>query len=86
MNSALQCLSNTPPLNEYFVSGKYKDHVNKVNPLGTKGKLAEEFGSLLKVSDTQKKAQSNSSTKRKKKPSFPANVDDKLDRRCPKEL
>jgi ubiquitin carboxyl-terminal hydrolase 4/11/15 len=48
MNSALQCLSNTAPLNEYFISNKYKDHINKTNPLGMQGKLAREFGELIK--------------------------------------
>ena len=49
MNSALQCLSNTVPLTDYFLSGKYKTEINKTNPLGMKGKIAEEYGSLLKV-------------------------------------
>lgn len=49
MNSALQCLSNTPLLTEYFISGKYKSELNKTNPLGMKGRIAEEYGSLLKV-------------------------------------
>jgi ubiquitin C-terminal hydrolase len=51
MNSALQCLSNTVELKEYFVSGKYKSEINKTNPLGMKGKVAEEFGALIKVTD-----------------------------------
>ena len=49
MNSALQCLSNTVPLTDYFLSGKYKTEINKTNPLGMKGKIAEEYGALLKV-------------------------------------
>ena len=48
MNSALQCLSNTPPLSTYFASGKYKADVNKRNPLGMKGQLADTFGDLMK--------------------------------------
>jgi ubiquitin C-terminal hydrolase len=48
MNSALQCLSNTVPLAEYFLSDKYMQDINKVNPLGLKGKLAKEFAALLK--------------------------------------
>ncbi|KAL9658083.1 hypothetical protein ABK040_012997 [Willaertia magna] len=48
MNSALQCLSNTIPLRDYFYSGEYKEHINKVNPLGSKGKLAKEFAALIK--------------------------------------
>jgi ubiquitin carboxyl-terminal hydrolase 4/11/15 len=48
MNSALQCLSNTVPLREYFVEGKFKNEVNKSNPLGMKGAIAENFGGLLR--------------------------------------
>jgi len=48
MNSALQCLSNTPFLNEYFVEGRYKDEINTKNPLGMKGAIADVFGMLLK--------------------------------------
>lgn len=49
MNSALQCLSNTPPLTEYFLSGQYKSDINKTNPLGMKGRIAEEYANLIKV-------------------------------------
>ena len=48
MNSALQCLSNTPRLNKYFSSGKYKGDINKRNPIGMKGQLADAFGDLMK--------------------------------------
>lgn len=48
MNSALQCLSNTKELNEYFTSERYKQEINKTNPLGMKGRIAEEFGTLMK--------------------------------------
>eukprot|EP01103_Thecamoeba_quadrilineata_P004151 TRINITY_DN1387_c0_g1_i4.p1 TRINITY_DN1387_c0_g1~~TRINITY_DN1387_c0_g1_i4.p1 ORF type:complete len:787 (+),score=121.77 TRINITY_DN1387_c0_g1_i4:945-3305(+) len=48
MNSALQCLSNTPPLNRYFLSEEYKKEINRNNPLGMKGNLAEQYGSLMK--------------------------------------
>lgn len=34
MNSALQCLSNTPELSLYFLSGLYKSELNESNPLG----------------------------------------------------
>jgi ubiquitin carboxyl-terminal hydrolase 4/11/15 len=37
MNSALQCLSNTPTLNDYFITANYKNDINKNNPLGMKG-------------------------------------------------
>ncbi|KAM0750823.1 UCH-domain-containing protein [Meredithblackwellia eburnea MCA 4105] len=47
MNSALQCMSNTKELQEYFVSGVYKDELNPDNPLGMNGKVAEAFGELI---------------------------------------
>ena len=48
MNSSLQSLSNTVPLASYFISNQYKQEMNKDNPLGTGGKLAEQFAQLLK--------------------------------------
>eukprot|EP00956_Cyclotella_meneghiniana_P012651 scaffold18002_cov20-Cyclotella_meneghiniana.AAC.1 len=47
MNSSLQCLAHTAPLREYFLSREYKKDLNKENPLGTGGELAEEFAGLL---------------------------------------
>lgn len=47
MNSALQCMSNTVELQQYFVSGVYKQELNTDNPLGMGGALAEAFGNLL---------------------------------------
>jgi ubiquitin carboxyl-terminal hydrolase 15 len=49
MNSTLQCLSNTPPLRHYFASGKFLKDINRGNPLGHEGKLAESFGNLLQL-------------------------------------
>eukprot|EP00164_Ancoracysta_twista_P000126 GFYU01000183.1.p1 GENE.GFYU01000183.1~~GFYU01000183.1.p1 ORF type:complete len:1042 (-),score=289.47 GFYU01000183.1:66-3191(-) len=49
MNSSLQCLSHSKYLKNYFVSNRYLSQINKTNPLGMKGQLAEEFGELLKV-------------------------------------
>ena len=48
MNSAVQCLSNTYELQQYFVSGVYRDELNVDNPLGMGGAIAEAFGSLIK--------------------------------------
>ncbi|XP_043934596.1 ubiquitin carboxyl-terminal hydrolase 4-like [Protopterus annectens] len=48
MNSALQCLSNTPPLTDYFLKGEYWGEINKENPLGMMGKIAEAYGELIK--------------------------------------
>lgn len=47
MNSALQCLSNAPALTEYFLSDKYKAHINRENPLGMKGQLAEQYATTI---------------------------------------
>ncbi|OMH83045.1 Ubiquitin carboxyl-terminal hydrolase 4 [Zancudomyces culisetae] len=47
MNSALQCLSNTWELTEYFLSGVYTREVNVTNPLGMKGEIAKQYGKLM---------------------------------------
>ncbi|KAG0151750.1 hypothetical protein CROQUDRAFT_56628 [Cronartium quercuum f. sp. fusiforme G11] len=47
MNSALQCMSNCPELKQYFLSGVYTRELNRVNPLGMGGKVAETFGQLI---------------------------------------
>lgn len=47
MNSTLQCLAHTEPLQRYFLSGVYKNDLNRANPLGTGGELAMQFASLL---------------------------------------
>lgn len=48
MNSSLQCLSNTIPLRDYFINNNYKKDINKNNPIGMKGNIAEKYGELLK--------------------------------------
>lgn len=47
MNSALQCMSNCPELKTYFLSRVYIDELNRTNPLGMGGKVAETFGQLI---------------------------------------
>lgn len=47
MNSALQCLSNSPQLTHYFLSDQYKQEINQENPLGMKGEIAEAYGQLV---------------------------------------
>jgi len=44
--SALQCLSHTPLLRTYFLSSRYAMDINRSNPLGTGGKLAESFATV----------------------------------------
>ncbi|XP_054022957.1 ubiquitin carboxyl-terminal hydrolase 4 [Dryobates pubescens] len=48
MNSALQCLSNTPPLTDYFLEDKYEAEINQNNPLGMRGEIAEAYADLIK--------------------------------------
>jgi ubiquitin carboxyl-terminal hydrolase 4/11/15 len=48
LNSALQCLSHTPELTRFFVSDAYKEDINRNNPLGTGGRLADSFSNLIK--------------------------------------
>jgi len=48
LNSAIQCLSNTAPLTQFFLSNAFKRDINKSNPLGMKGQLADCYGALLK--------------------------------------
>ncbi|OXG79192.1 ubiquitin carboxyl-terminal hydrolase 4/11/15 [Cryptococcus neoformans var. grubii Br795] len=47
MNSAVQCLSNTKELSQYFLSGVYTDELNRDNPLGMQGQIAEAFGQVV---------------------------------------
>uniref|UniRef100_A0A3P9ITE6 Ubiquitin carboxyl-terminal hydrolase n=1 Tax=Oryzias latipes TaxID=8090 RepID=A0A3P9ITE6_ORYLA len=48
MNSALQCLSNAPPLTEYFLDDQYEAEINRENPLGMRGEIAEAYADLVK--------------------------------------
>ncbi|KAI8814802.1 hypothetical protein BJ742DRAFT_887384 [Cladochytrium replicatum] len=48
MNSTIQCLSGTVPLARYFMDGSYRKHVNKANPLGTKGQIVDGFAELVR--------------------------------------
>ncbi|KNC99742.1 uncharacterized protein SPPG_05122 [Spizellomyces punctatus DAOM BR117] len=47
MNSALQCLSNTPPLTKYFLKGLWEKELNRDNPLGMKGEVAAAYADLI---------------------------------------
>ncbi|KAM6981471.1 ubiquitin carboxyl-terminal hydrolase 4 [Aplochiton taeniatus] len=48
MNSALQCLSNATPLTEYFLDDQYEAEINRENPLGMRGEIAEAYADLVK--------------------------------------
>jgi len=61
MNSSIQCLSNIPPLREFFLTEEYKDSLNRM-AYKTKGKLAEAFAQLLSLmwrQDTRRVAPRN---------------------------
>ena len=44
----VQCLSNTPPLTEYFLQSAYLEELNFTNPLGMKGEIAEAYADVIK--------------------------------------
>lgn len=48
MNSSLQCLAHSMPLIRVFLSGAYRAEINKDNPLGRGGELAEAFAALMR--------------------------------------
>ena len=47
MNAALQCLSHTHALSEFFLQGEWKADLNTSNVLGSGGALAKEYAALL---------------------------------------
>eukprot|EP01119_Soliformovum_irregulare_P010385 TRINITY_DN254_c0_g1_i1.p1 TRINITY_DN254_c0_g1~~TRINITY_DN254_c0_g1_i1.p1 ORF type:complete len:927 (-),score=294.62 TRINITY_DN254_c0_g1_i1:361-3141(-) len=47
MASSLQCLSNTTPLRKFFLEGTYRNDINRDNPLGMGGEIAEAYAGLL---------------------------------------
>ncbi|KAK1157595.1 ubiquitin carboxyl-terminal hydrolase 32-like [Acipenser oxyrinchus oxyrinchus] len=56
MNSSIQCVSNTQPLTQYFISGRHLYELNRTNPLGMRGHMAKCYGDLVQElwSGTQK--------------------------------
>ncbi|KAG1670073.1 Ubiquitin carboxyl-terminal hydrolase 15 [Nymphon striatum] len=48
MNAALQCMSNTSSVTEYFLRDNYYEEINADNPLGMRGEIAKAFGELVK--------------------------------------
>ncbi|CAH0394748.1 unnamed protein product [Bemisia tabaci] len=47
MNAALQCVSNTQVLTQYFTSNMHLYELNRTNPLGMKGHIAKRYGDLI---------------------------------------
>ncbi|XP_072557158.1 ubiquitin carboxyl-terminal hydrolase 32 isoform X1 [Paramormyrops kingsleyae] len=56
MNSSIQCVSNTKPLTDYFISGRHLYELNRINPIGMRGHMAKCYGDLVQElwSGTQK--------------------------------
>jgi ubiquitin C-terminal hydrolase len=48
MNSALQCLLNTSPLTDYFLSDLHVQEINTENFLGSKGSVVNAYAELAK--------------------------------------
>ncbi|CAL1537349.1 unnamed protein product, partial [Lymnaea stagnalis] len=48
MNAALQCVSNTRPLTQYFLGSLHLFELNRDNPLGMKGHIAQRYGEIIK--------------------------------------
>lgn len=49
MNSALQCMSNVPPLTDYFLNDTHLTEINPNNPLGMGGQIAKTYGELIRA-------------------------------------
>jgi ubiquitin carboxyl-terminal hydrolase 8 len=49
MNTGLQCLSHVEPFAAYFLSGQYKNCINKTNTLGCGGELAHTVAELQRL-------------------------------------
>ncbi|CAF1092626.1 unnamed protein product [Didymodactylos carnosus] len=47
MNSALQCLSNVPPLTIYFQEQDFRKNINNHNPLGMNGDVARAYADFI---------------------------------------
>ncbi|KAM3144102.1 hypothetical protein pb186bvf_003866 [Paramecium bursaria] len=47
INSAIQCLSNTQPLTDYFLSCLHLQEINYNNPLSSKGQIAKCYANLV---------------------------------------
>ena len=62
MNSSIACLSNCTELTAFFLTGKYKQSINKKNKQGLQGKLANAWYDLLKDYWTTKSRTGNPSS------------------------
>jgi ubiquitin carboxyl-terminal hydrolase 8 len=48
LNSIIQCLNHIEPLTQFFLKGDYVHDMNRKNPLGSGGRVATAYASLLK--------------------------------------
>jgi hypothetical protein len=64
MNSCNQCLSHTPILRDYFTSKSYLNDINRTNPLGYQGRLAQV--SAVLINSLWKRFNTTNSTAKKK--------------------
>lgn len=48
MNAALQCVSNTKILTQYFLSERHLYELNRSNVMGMKGHIAKRYGDLIR--------------------------------------
>ncbi|XP_046407144.1 ubiquitin carboxyl-terminal hydrolase 15-like [Ischnura elegans] len=47
MNSVLQCMSNCPPITDYFINAEHHRELNVDNPIGMGGEIAKAYGDLV---------------------------------------
>ena len=43
INTIVQCLNHIEPITKYFLNGTYRNELNKSNPLGSGGRIAESY-------------------------------------------
>jgi ubiquitin carboxyl-terminal hydrolase 8 len=48
LNSIIQCLNHIEPITQFFLKGDYSHDLNRKNPLGSGGRVATAYASLLK--------------------------------------
>jgi ubiquitin carboxyl-terminal hydrolase 8 len=48
LNSIIQCLNHIEPLTQYFLGGEFAKELNTKNPLGSGGRVATAYATLLK--------------------------------------
>jgi ubiquitin carboxyl-terminal hydrolase 4/11/15 len=48
INTTIQCLSCYWEFTNYFLTDKYLQHLNKENPIGSKGLIAQSFSNIIK--------------------------------------